>query len=416
MKNISRNLTLITTTLIPCYIFRFNILGIKTNLFELLVLFTFLATIFTLNQKSEKGIRKSDTVLALLLLLAAIISSGVSHFDTQSLGIVKGWFLIPIIYAWILVKNFDFKQTYKISLALYISLLLVTFIALLQKIGLFSTIFYQVADSSFDQYLQQGRLFGVFESPNYLAMFLVPVMLLSFPGVVALKDKSLKYVCMFLYVLPLFVLYLTASRAGVIALLVSGIFARLLYGGKNIFSGAKPYLAIFITSFIALLNILYLFFSVHGYQTSRGGDLVRIEIYKYSIQILKGDWLFGIGLGNFQDKVAVLSASNSIFQSNGLSYALHPHNLFLAIWLNLGLLGILVFMYLLYIIISKLASRLTLISVSVLSALTAILIHGLFDTTYFKNDLSAIFWLIFAYSIIIFQKQSDNDDKLITKD
>jgi len=172
--------------------------------------------------------------------------------------------------------------------------------------------------------------------------------------------------------------------------------------------GIKSYLAIFITSFFVLLNISYLFFGVYGYQTSRGGDLVRIEIYKYSIQILKGGWLLGMGLGSFQDKVATLSTGNLFFQANGLPYALHPHNLFLAIWLNLGLLGILIFLYLLYIIISKLTHSLTLVSVLALSSLIAVLIHGLFDTTYLKNDLSAIFWLIFAMSIILSQNEQKN--------
>jgi len=31
----------------------------------------------------------------------------------------------------------------------------------------------------------------------------------------------------------------------------------------------------------------------------------------------------------------------------------------------------------------------------------AILVHGIVDTTYFKNDLSAIFWIILAMSVII---------------
>jgi len=239
MKNISKKLTLISTALIPCYIFRFSFLGIKTNLFELLVLITFLATVFTLNQKSERSMRKSDIILALFFLLAAIISSTISHFDIQSLGIVKGWFLIPILYAWLVVKNINSNQTNSISLALYVSLMLVSLIAILQKFGIISTIFYQVGDLSFDQYLQQSRLFGIFESPNYLAMLLVPVILLSFPWAVAVKNKSQRFIYIFLYLLPLIVLYFTASRAGMIAMITSGLSAFILYKGKHLLGGNK---------------------------------------------------------------------------------------------------------------------------------------------------------------------------------
>ena len=35
-----------------------------------------------------------------------------------------------------------------------------------------------------------------------------------------------------------------------------------------------------------------------------------------------------------------------------------------------------------------------------MAALSAILIHGLVDTPYFKNDLSIIFWVLIALLII----------------
>ena len=40
--------------------------------------------------------------------------------------------------------------------------------------------------------------------------------------------------------------------------------------------------------------------------------------------------------------------------------------------------------------------------------MTAILFHGLFDTTYLKNDLAAIFWLLIAVSLVL-KKQNEKD-------
>ncbi|PIS07344.1 hypothetical protein COT78_04275, partial [Candidatus Berkelbacteria bacterium CG10_big_fil_rev_8_21_14_0_10_43_13] len=45
--------------------------------------------------------------------------------------------------------------------------------------------------------------------------------------------------------------------------------------------------------------------------------------------------------------------------------------------------------------------RSELIPVCLMMAMAAILIHGLFDTTYFKNDLSSIFWLIIALAEVL---------------
>lgn len=411
MKNISKNLVLIATALIPCYIFRFNILGLPTNTFEILVVLAFLATLFSRRSQKEKSVSWSDLLPAILFLIAALISVGISHFNMAALGILKGWVLIPIIFAWTVIRNFDSKSIKKLFLALYVPLIVVSILAILQKLGIVSTLFYQVGDQSFSQYLSEGRVFGIFESPNFLAMFIVPLFFLSFPGIIAMKEVAYKYICYVLYIFPLLVLCLTGSRAGMIALVASILFFFLLYKKKRKLTDADSSLSTIAVSFFAILNIIYLFFSVYGYQATRGGDLVRIEIYKYSLQMLRADWLFGIGLGTFYDKITALSVGNSSFQSNGLSYALHPHNLFMGIWLSIGLLGMLAFFYLLYLIISKLMQKITVTSSLVFAALVAILIHGLFDTTYFKNDLSAIFWLIFAISVIIKrdeQKASNN--------
>ena len=42
-----------------------------------------------------------------------------------------------------------------------------------------------------------------------------------------------------------------------------------------------------------------------------------------------------------------------------------------------------------------------------LMAMIAIIIHGLFDTTYFKNDLCALFWLILALRYIVYDEKTD---------
>jgi O-antigen ligase len=135
-------------------------------------------------------------------------------------------------------------------------------------------------------------------------------------------------------------------------------------------------------------------------------DQIRKEIYNYSVQLIKAYPLQGIGLADFQTKIDALSTNNLFFRWFGLPYALHPHNLFLALWLNLGLLGLLVFIIIVMsyyetLIFSNSTRRLFLIA-----AMTAILVHGFFDTTYFKNDLAAIFWLLIAVSIVISNKDA----------
>jgi O-antigen ligase len=131
-------------------------------------------------------------------------------------------------------------------------------------------------------------------------------------------------------------------------------------------------------------------------------------IYHYSVDLVKAHPIIGIGLGSFQTQIAEISKNDIVFQRNTLSYALHPHNIYLAMWLNLGIAGMIIFLILCMNFFSQIYKmqngpfRLALIT-----ALTTILVHGLFDTTYFKNDLSAVFWLIIAIKFIYEQSAEE---------
>jgi O-antigen ligase len=79
---------------------------------------------------------------------------------------------------------------------------------------------------------------------------------------------------------------------------------------------------------------------------------------------------------------------------------MYPHNIFLNFWSELGLLGALLFSW----IIAKFlwqSSTLYLkeknfLALGLCGAMLVILIHGLVDVPYFKNDLSVLFWILIA--------------------
>jgi len=85
---------------------------------------------------------------------------------------------------------------------------------------------------------------------------------------------------------------------------------------------------------------------------------------------------------------------------------MYPHNIFLNFWSELGLLGVLLFIWLIgkYLFISlKLTLALSrekkaekYLILGLLSAMITIVVHGLVDVPYFKNDLAVMFWILFA--------------------
>lgn len=399
-----RILIYITIFLIPFYFFRFYVFGLRTNIFELFVALTYI--VFVFRHVNNYTIRKFQpiSIWVYLFLFASLVGLFVAEDKTHALGIFKGWFLFPVILYVLVVNNFNKKNINKLSIPLYISLITVCSWAILQKFGVIGQHFYQAGDSSFKQYILEGRAFGPFESPNYLAMYLVPMLFLSLPILREIKNRYLKAIIILSYLFPLSALYFTTSRGGAVALATSIIaFLLFLYFKSKVFRGTiekQSNVLIFGLIFVATI---FLIGAVREIAPNQGGDNIRIEIYKYSITLTRENPITGIGLGSFQEKIDQISSDNGSFQAFGIRYALHPHNLFLAMWLNLGIIGLLVFLALLGITIKNLFKNKSeaFIKSCIFAALIAILVHGLFDTTYFKNDLSSIFWLIFAMSFLL---------------
>ncbi|MEI8061416.1 MAG: O-antigen ligase family protein [Candidatus Berkelbacteria bacterium] len=432
----SRYLTLLAIFLLPAYIFRFSILGIPTNVFEVVVGISLLIFII------EKLICHAELVSAskneipkqvrddsakndndkkkiafgfwptYLLLFFALISVAFSPDKAVALGIAKGWFFIPAVLYFLIINLFDKKTTRLLVIPLFISLMLVSVWAILQKLGVITTLFYQVGDSGFLDYFARFRAFGPFESPNYLAMFIVPVGFLTLPIFSFFKKGIDKVLIAVFYLLPLCALYTSRSLGGLIAFgfalicfLAFGLAKA--YRAHLVNSGSK------ITGWIVGLILVAVAFAVifSSISNETYSTHIRIDIYKYSLQLIESYPIFGIGLGNFQSAVKSISTSNSGFVTYGLSYAIHPQNLFLALWLNIGFLGLISFLYIVGSFFWNLGRRGgdILIMAAVFAAMASIVVHGLVDTTYFKNDLSAIFWLILSIGFLI-KKPNENSN------
>ncbi|QQG49776.1 MAG: O-antigen ligase family protein [Candidatus Berkelbacteria bacterium] len=371
----------LATLLIPFYFFRFTI-GVPTNIFEVALA---LAIVVLLAERARSQRPLSGLPWAVwFFLAAATLSLLLNGLDTVALGIWKGWIVVPVLYFWLVRNLHSTSRLALLGKPFWLGLLAVLLWASLQKLGLVTTAFYQVGDPSFDQYLSSGRLFGPFESPNYLAMYLVPA---SFLGAYfVLRDRQNLKLWAAILVVAGVAVYWAGSRGGLLAL---GAAAALGLGVTYFPWRRLPSSAAILVGLGAI--------SASIWQIIVGPDNLRREIYSYSLALIKSNWLTGIGLGKFQEKVAEVSGDNSHFTEFGLRYALHAHNVYLQFILTMGILGL--FSWLVVIVQFFLAlTRQRPLFLSLGAAMMAILIHGLFDTTYFKNDLAVLFWLTVALS------------------
>jgi len=410
-------LLFITVFLIPFYFIRFDILSIPTNIFEVAVLMLLIAIVinnlkFKNNNCNIKYFNLGDKTLSTLILLfflSFLIGSFKAGFSLDSLGIVKSYFVVPLMFGLaISYKLSSYKghtnlkpKTQNLNpvlVGLYASLMFVSVWAISQKFGIITTLFYQAGDVSFNQYLGSNfRAFGPFESPNYLAMFIVPVIFITIGTNLKFKIYNLKLWNIFFYlslILPLIALFLTKSRAGIIALIVS----LSLYGILWLYKKLKSKVAQVALALSSIILSLLFFILLLKFGLRPETDSIRLEIYSYSWQMIRDNPIFGIGLGNYQNYLSNMVTSDS-FREIVLPYAYHPHSLFLAMWLNLGLIGLVSFIGLIIFFFINIIKYPSISNILFSCSIIAILAHGFFDTTYFKNDLSAFFWLAILLTV-----------------
>jgi O-antigen ligase len=123
--------------------------------------------------------------------------------------------------------------------------------------------------------------------------------------------------------------------------------------------------------------------------------------------MLRDHPLLGVGLDNFGYLYYHVYLRPGGTPEPNLS---HPHNWVLHLWLQLGLLGLLAFGWLLVRLWARLrtaqAVSPTWLAVGVIGAVTDTLVHGLLDNSYFLVDLAFVWWLCLAIGAGVWVQQA----------
>ncbi len=418
-------LVLAVLFLLPAYLIKIKFGWVSLNILELLVGVLFLLWIFKKDTKNQ--IPKTKYWLPTGLIFIGLLLSVVANKNYYSgLGAIKGWFLFPIIFA---VVFYDLMKKDE-------SLLKKSFSALFFSGAVVSLI--GVACKILGVVTYDGRLEIFWDSPNQLAMFLAPAFLIGVSGLIweigKIKEWKMLIKLFFLLLITLNI-YLTHSFGAWLAIVLTLIIIFWLVHSKI---WQKKYLALLLTILLILLG----WASFGKFENiknlgSRSSFASRIAIWKSAGLMIKNNPLLGIGPGNFQNKYLEYQKYFSPYLEWS---APQPHNLFLAFWLESGLAGLAGFIWLLIIFFrdNKKVYPFTKISkyknvpireikkqtsnnlavkgnfgdgaihdlrILLLVIMIYILIHGLVDTTYWRNDLAVIFWAIIAANIYLMERK-----------
>ncbi|MBI4127113.1 O-antigen ligase family protein [Candidatus Peregrinibacteria bacterium] len=391
--------------LFPLYLFRGNIFGLSVTLPEVALFFAVLYFVFRERIWESSWWRehgRSFIVWPVFIFLAAaiigvLISPRLSYFVdgsefyglSKAAGIFKGWILAPVAYFY--MARYFFKEKPSLIETSLRSLLAGGVLLALYAL-------YQVVTG--DYITADLRASGPFESANYLALYLGPIFIYALYSSFDEKRKAEKIVMIFSALICAAALYFTKSYASWIAVFVSVSISFLLF----LRTQSKRTRTVSAACILLILGAL-LFSQIDTGKfaqfldlSNRSSSSVRVQVYEVAWKLMRENPLFGIGLGQFEQVYqinAVRILNNAPFEW----VMIHPHNLYLALWLNVGFAGLASILFLVWRALKWMFEKDSKKRQIVAMMLIVILTHGLFDTPVFKNDLAFEFWLFLAMLI-----------------
>jgi O-antigen ligase len=254
------------------------------------------------------------------------------------------------------------------------------------------------------------RITAIFSYPNALSLLTAP--LAGFFAVFWLYQKKQKY--NWLYALlalgALVLAFLALSQGALLAIVISLFFYLIL--AKKVRKWGRPLAVLILFLLLIFGNVSYYLQKI--YQEVKNPEInlsassleIRSDQWRETALMLQDNFIFGAGLDGYQKIL------RSYLQTSWLEIYLYPHNIFLNFWTEMGLLGLLVFLALLFYIVFVLSILFKeKNSLAWPLALTWLIwfIHGLVDVPYFKNDLSILFFLLLFLTIWARENKGEAD-------
>jgi len=237
------------------------------------------------------------------------------------------------------------------------------------------------------------RIYSTLENPNVLGKYLIFIVMIAFGMIYYFKDYLHKIAALGIMSVAGLCLIFTQSRGAWLGVILAmGVFA-LLRDRRLVILGLLGLLA---APFIISPEVLQRFLSI--------GDLAdsstnfRVSIWLGSLDMAQVFWPIGIGLGteNF----------NMIYNLYAFSAAraLHSHNLYLQLLIDLGIAGLVTFLIIpiaftkgLFVETVKNSNKhIKTIAAVLAAAMLGYLLQGMTDNIWFNYRVLAFFWLILA--------------------
>ena len=368
--------------LAPAYVIRWHVGPLPTTLLEVAILAAIAVfAVETVQQRLPIEWRGPLTAPAILLVVAGAISVLVSGDHRGALGLYRAYFLEPA--AFFLVVGAVASTPRRAGLILVGFGAGAAVAAILNIAVVFDAIRHHVLD------LATTPPVVIYQTANAVALYLIPLIAMAAAILVAGRGRAERWLSGLFLAVALPACLLSFSRGGYLALGAVALGVALSHRRAKVLIPGVVVAALAVSQVPLIRHRI-----AYELQAVPGNTLdFRLRIWGQTLRMLSHSPVLGIGLSYYQQ------AMGPYWQD--LPKVIYPHNIVLNFWAVTGLLGLAGFFWL--------AIRAFMLGwrgwrrhpaewrpydLGVMLVLVSVVVHGLVDVPFFKNDLSFEFWAL----------------------
>ncbi|MBR5236826.1 MAG: O-antigen ligase family protein [Clostridia bacterium] len=243
------------------------------------------------------------------------------------------------------------------------------------------------------------RVYSTFDNPNVLGEYLVLMIPVALACICRSQTDGRKTIYAGLLACLGLCMVFTWSRGAWLGMILAVALFLLIMDKRWALLGVVGLLLLpaLLGSNSAIANRI---FSIGN--TADTSTAYRVSIWRASITMIRDFWISGIGPGS--DAFAMIYPKYALA---GANFALHSHNLFLQLWVELGIVGFASFIALILAFMRQTLSlacyqnrgRLTgTTSIALTAGLLGFLLQGLTDNVWYNYKMVLLFWIILAFA------------------
>ncbi len=362
------------------------------------------AAVFCVHVIKDKTFRFSkNPVNAFCVFFAiALLWGVVNSFSLKTSLLQAAVHISFILFYFVIVNVLRTKEQWLALIKVFVvSAFIVSLYGILQNfIGINST------ESWVDEEMFEDisiRVYSFFDNPNVLGEFLVMTVPVCLAVMWGKMRESHKTLFGFILISMAACMIFTWSRGAWLGVFLAVALFLVIMDKRWVFAGA---LLLMVLPVLMVLSgntaILERLLSIGN--TADTSTAYRVSIWEASINLIRDFWISGIGIGSDAYKVIYPA-----YALSGANFALHSHNLYLQVWVEMGVIGIISLISLVFAFVKQVFSKDVMelrkednnakIVIALGAGLLGYLFQGLTDYVWYNYKILMIFWIIIALSV-----------------